>query len=253
MKMFCLSFALLASAPVYAQESNPSHMLQLPPGMEQQAVQPVQEASPAQAAAPMLPAITDNAQLDESLRMLQHGWAHIKYQVNNEKDQETQIEKLAADAAKVSAQYPAYAEPKIWQAIILSTQAGIKGGLGAIGLAKDAKKLLEQAQKINAEALDGSVYTSLGSLYYKVPGWPIGFGDDKKALAYLEQARALNPDGIDPNYFYGDYLIEQGKYAEAVPVLEHALQAPARVGREDADSGRRAEIEKAIQQAKSHL
>ena len=34
---------------------------------------------------------------------------------------------------------------------------------------------------IDPKALDGSAYASLGSLFYQVPGWPIGFGDDKKA------------------------------------------------------------------------
>lgn len=235
--------ALLLSTSAFAAETNPSHMLQLPAGMEQ-------TQAPA---APALPAITNNAELDAGLRDLQHNWAHIKYAVKDQDQQEKQMEALAVKADSLTKQFPNYAEPKIWQAIILSTQAGINGGFGAIGLAKDAKALLEQAEKQNPKAMDGSVYTSLGSLYYKVPGWPVGFGDDDKALAYLEQARALNPNGIDPNYFYGDYLIEQGKYADAIPVLEHALQAPPRPGREDADAGRREEIQQAIAKAKSKV
>lgn len=46
---------------------------------------------------------------------------------------------------------------------------------------KEAKVLLEQVIEKAPETLDGSAYTSLGSLYYQVPGWPIGFGDDDKA------------------------------------------------------------------------
>ncbi|MFW5386410.1 MULTISPECIES: hypothetical protein [unclassified Yersinia (in: enterobacteria)] len=48
-------------------------------------------------------------------------------------------------------------------------------------LVKDAKVKLELAIKLDANALDGSAYTSLGTLYYQVPGWPIGFGDKKQA------------------------------------------------------------------------
>lgn len=237
-----LTAALLASTGAYAQFVNPS---QMPPA------QPAQEAVPEQPAVPVLLAITDNVELDADIRSLQHEWARIKYAVKDGDQQEAQMETLAAQAEGVTAKFPNYAEPKIWQAIILSTQAGINGGLGALGLCKDAKALLEQAEKINPKALDGSIYTSLGSLYYKVPAWPVGFGDNDKARAYLEQARAINPNGIDPNYFYGDFLIEEGKYAEAVAVLNHALQAAPRPGREDADAGRRQEIQAAIAKAQA--
>ena len=129
----------------------------------------------------------------------------------------------------------------------------MQGGFGALVLVKHAKALLEQAEKIKPDALNGSAYTSLGSLYYQVPGWPLGFGDDGKARAYLEQARALNPKGIDPNYFYGDYLLEQGEYDKAIKVLELALLAPARPDRPVADAGRREEVKQAIAKAKKNL
>jgi tetratricopeptide (TPR) repeat protein len=126
---------------------------------------------------------------------------------------------------------------------IESSYAKVAGGLGALSLVKRAREHLLAAEKLDATALDGSVYTSLGSLYAKVPGWPIGFGDKKKARAYLEQALALNPDGIDPNYFYGELLIDSGERAAGRARLEKALLAAPRPGREDADAGRRAEIE----------
>ena len=106
------------------------------------------------------------------------------------------------------------------------------------------------AEKIDASALDGSVYTSLGSLYAKAPGWPLAFGDKKQAAAYLRKALAINPDGIDPNYFYGDLLIEQKQKAEAERYLNKALAAAPRPGRDDADSGRRAEIQQALAKLK---
>ena len=39
---------------------------------------------------------------------------------------------------------------------------------------KEAKARLEIAIQAGSAALDGSAYTSLGSLYYQVPGWPVG-------------------------------------------------------------------------------
>ena len=137
----------------------------------------------------------------------------------------------------------------VWEAIILSSYAKFAGGLSALSKAKAARDLLERAEKIDPAALNGSIYTSLGSLYYKVPRWPIGFGDKKKARAYLEKALQINPDGIDPNYFYGDFLLEQGEYAKARTYLEKALASPPRNGREDADQGRRTEVEQDLEKA----
>jgi tetratricopeptide (TPR) repeat protein len=182
----------------------------------------------------------------EDVTRLQQQWEQIRYKTPNEA-QEQQLERLTVDAQKAAAQQPSSADVLIWYAIIESTYAGAKGGLGALSHAKNARKTLEKALSINPEALNGSAYTSLGSLYYQVPGWPIGFGDDKKALEYLKKGLAINPDGIDPNYFYGDYLYRKGDYAEAVRYLNKALQAAPRQSRKISDEGRRGEIDQLLE------
>lgn len=182
------------------------------------------------------------AGLDEDISALQTEWAQIKYQ-RPAGEHEKAFAELAKSADAVRGKYTGRAEPQIWYGIIAASYAGARGGLGALSLAKDAKKALEQALEIDPKALDGSAYTSLGSLYYQVPGWPIGFGNDDKAREMLDKALALNPDGIDPNYFMGDFLYRKGDYAAARQVLNKALKAPARPGRALADEGRRKEIE----------
>jgi tetratricopeptide (TPR) repeat protein len=180
------------------------------------------------------------AGMEEDVTRVRQEWERIKYELPS-KQQEPEFEKLARTAEKIMAQYPKSAEPAIWHGIVEASYAGAKGGLGALSLAKNARKSLEQALAINPTALDGSAYTSLGSLYYQVPGWPIGFGDDKKALEYLQKGLSLNPNGIDPNYFYGDFLFRQADYAGAEQALRKALQAAPREGRKLADEGRRKE------------
>lgn len=196
-----------------------------------------------------LPALAMSPQLLE----ISERWAEIKYQTPKEQRVDA-LEKLQTRAETLAQAHPGEAGPLIWQAIILSTTAGEQGGLGALSLVKRAKKLLERAASIDADALEGSVYTSLGSLYYQVPGWPIGFGSDKKAREYLQKALAVNPDGMDPNYFYGDFLLrEENDYAGAAAAFEHALAAPARERRPIADAGRRGEIEAALAKAREGM
>jgi tetratricopeptide (TPR) repeat protein len=179
---------------------------------------------------------------DELIRPIQEQWAEIKYR-QPEKVQAENYGKLAAQARKLVEANPGLPEPLIWEGIVVSSEAGAKGGLGALGLAKESRALLEEALKIDDKALAGSAYTSLATLYAKVPGWPIGFGDKKKAEEYFKKALSINPNGIDPNFFYGEYLIERDRVAEGRQYLEAALKAPPRPGRELADSGRRQEIQ----------
>ena len=73
-----------------------------------------------------------------------------------------------------------------------------------------------------------------------MPGWPIGFGDDAKAR--LQKALAINPDGIDSNYFYGDFLYRKGETEGARQALTRA-QGAAAPQAPLADEGRRKEIE----------
>lgn len=178
--------------------------------------------------------------LEDGITEIQQDWAVIRYQTPAA-ERERRFEALAAKAHKLSESHPGRSEPLVWEGIVVSSWAGEKGGLGALGLVKQAKTLYEHAIKIDGQALDGSAYNSLGVLYHKVPGWPLGFGDKDKARELLQRALQINPKGIDANFFYGEFLIESKQTAEAVSYLERAMAAPARPGRQVADTGRREE------------
>lgn len=196
-----------------------------------------------------LPALALGEAGQAELQRIQARWAEISYQLPA-KQREPAFAELSRQAGKAAAAEPQAAELHVWNAIVLSTWAGAKGGLGALDLVRQAKAELERAIELDPRALEGSAYTSLGSLYYQVPGWPIGFGDDAKAEAMLRKALALNPDGLDPNYFYGDFLLRHKRYAEARAALEKALAAPDRPGRASADAGRRAEARQLLEQVR---
>jgi tetratricopeptide (TPR) repeat protein len=200
-----------------------------------------------------LPAVaaTPAATQADPLLAIEHQWAHINYQLPS-KQRDDAFAALGQRAAKLSAAEPDRAGPKVWQAIILSSRAGVHGGFGALSMVKQARKLLLAAEKIDPTALHGSIYTSLGSLYDQVPGWPLGFGDKAKARQNLQKALQINPDGIDPNYFYALFLHHHGHDRAALTALHKALQAPARPQRPLADSGRRKDIQQLIAKIKAH-
>lgn len=183
---------------------------------------------------------------------LQSDWALANYN-DNQKVQTELFETLLKNADAAVTIYPDSADLLIWSGIIKSSFAGVKGGLSALGLAKQAKSDFEAALKINSSALNGSAYTSLGILYSKVPGWPIGFGDNKKAEKLLLQGLALNAEGIDSNYFYGVYLLDRNEYPKAEQYLLKAQRALPRANRPLADKGRQQEIALALAKIKQNV
>jgi tetratricopeptide (TPR) repeat protein len=190
--------------------------------------------------------------VDDRVAVLQRSWDHINYEV----PQGTRLAEMArlnTQADAVVAASPGRAEPLIWSAIITASEAGLRGGLGGLGLAREARTLLERAEAINPRALNGAALTSLGSLYAQVPGAPIGFGNRTRARTYLQRALTIAPNDVDANYFMGDLLNREHDYAGAARSLERALAAPARPGRAAADRGRKAEARALLVQVRTHL
>lgn len=198
------------------------------------------------------PLMALDAEGTRQLQHLQQRWAQINYQLP-EAQREQAFEALAKEAEQSVRARPDAAELLTWQGIILSTYAGAHGGLGALGIAKQARSSFEQAIALDPQALQGSAYTSLGTLYSQVPGWPVGFGDDEEAERLLTQALQINPNGIDPNYFYADYLLRNDRPEEALRALQKAQAAPDRPGRELADQGRRGEIAVLLEKVRAEL
>ena len=187
---------------------------------------------------PGIAGLSSSAEMPE-VKEIQFEWARLYYMDEFLNVNYRELQALVEKANQVAAEHPQAAEALVWDAIVLSTMAEKKGGLGALSLVKEARAKLEQAEAIDPTVLGGSVYASLGTLYSKVPGWPFGFGSDEKAEEYFKKALAINPQGLDINYFFAEYLAANGDQQLALVYVDKALQAPRMAERPVADKGRR--------------
>jgi tetratricopeptide (TPR) repeat protein len=184
--------------------------------------------------------------LSPEVRRLQTKWEAIKFGVPEGDDQTKQMNALGDDADAVAARLPGMPEALIWDGIVTSERASMASTFYALGFAKRARDILEQAYSLDPARLDAGATTSLGVLYYRVPGFPIGFGDKARARQLLEQAVKLAPNGLDAWYFYGDFLYTQNELPKADEVLRHALKIPQHPDRPLWDKNRRLVIEELL-------
>ena len=181
----------------------------------------------------------------QQARALQAEWAAVFYEAPREQ-KAPQYRQLLERVRSLKRQHPGRAEPLIVEAIILCTYSAAALGLDTLELLEQARDLLQQAIAIDPPALEGAAYVTLGNLYRRLPGWPVLYGDKKLAKQYLESGLKLYPNGIDTNYFYGDWLLEEGQTEQARTYLEKARQSPIRPSLKISDTRLKQEIEQAL-------
>jgi len=84
-----------------------------------------------------------------TLDEIQTQWDKTNFELTA-KAQVSAFEQLQIDAAAYTDAYPNEAKGWIWRGIIDSSFAGSKGGLGALGLAKSARKYFDKAINKNS-------------------------------------------------------------------------------------------------------
>ncbi|MCG7577723.1 MULTISPECIES: hypothetical protein [unclassified Halomonas] len=173
---------------------------------------------------------------------LKNRWEHTVTQMPANQREDT-LKALASEAEQLANQYPNEAEVLIWQGIVLASYARERGGLGALGTAGDARDVLERAIEIDPTGGNGSAYVTLGALYDRGPGRPLGFGNSDTAERMFQRALELRPDGIDVNYYYAAFLKEEGNTPAAREHAQRAVNGTARENRQVSDEALRREAE----------
>lgn len=148
---------------------------------------------------------------------------------------------LADEATGLAGANADQAEVLVWQGIVLASYARERSGLGALGSARDARDALERAVELDPQGLNGSAYVTLGALYDRVPGRPLGFGNSETAERMFQRALEIRPDGIDVNYYYAEFLYGEERYEEAREHAARAVEGEARGDRQASDEALRIE------------
>jgi len=173
--------------------------------------------------------------IDTQINQLESDWATIYYSDSREQ-QHDHYPALIQKAKNISKAHPHAAEPIIWQAILIATNAAYQSPFKALSSIETAKKLLEQSIKTQPKALEGAAFVVLATLYYMSPGWPISFGNQDRAELLFKEALKINPLSIDSNYFYADYLLTRDDVENAQIYFKRAISAPIRHNQTYADT-----------------
>ena len=194
----------------------------------------------------------DDKPFDAALQHIQDEWAEAFYHQPDDRQAEI-YEALLPRVHKLAKAQPERAEPLIVEAVILCTYAAADWGLSSLSRLNRARELLIRSIDLDPKAMDASAFITLGNLYYRLPGWPISYGDESQALTYLEAAARLYPDALDSNYFLGDYWLHEGDPEKAVKYFEKADRAPLRASQRLSDEKIKQELQAALAASRKHL
>lgn len=164
------------------------------------------------------------AAFPDDLRALAQQWASARYESTGD-ERKIKLGEAIKSADEFVQKYPDRADSHLWAGVVRCSLAEIESKLTALGLVKECRTKLEQSLAIDPNAEDGYAYGVLGTLYAKVPGWPLAFGDKKKADELLQKSVAIAPEGMNANYFYAKFLFDQGDIAHARIYIERAATA----------------------------
>lgn len=163
----------------------------------------------------------------DALNNIESEWAKIYYQVPK-KEQGPAYAKLLEKTHGFVKQYPKEAGLIYWHAVVKASYADHQDPVSALSAIHEVRDLLQRSIALDPKSMGGSAYVVLGTLYHLTPSWPIAFGDDDEAEKMLQAALKISPDGIDSNYYYGQFLLDKGDKKQARQYFERASKAPVR-------------------------
>lgn len=119
-----------------------------------------------------------------------------------------------------------------WKAVAMGKMAEDSGIVNALRMLRPMEKILLNVVTLDEKYENAGAHRALGRMYHKLPGFPISFGSNQKALTHLKRAHELFPRDIMTRAFYAEVLYDEGRQAEARKHADFVLATP--IDEEDA-------------------
>ncbi len=113
-----------------------------------------------------------------------------------------------------------------WKAVAMGKLSEERGIINAQRMTRPMENLFLRVIALNEHYDNAGGHKALGRMYFRLPGFPISFGDKKKAIFHLKRALELYPHDIIARAFYAEALYEMGQKQEAFQLAEAILATP---------------------------
>ena len=154
-------------------------------------------------------------------------------QLEMDKERRVQLfERCIAIADQAIALNPNDVRGLFWKSVAMGKMAEDSGIVNAFRMLRPMEKMLLKVVALDEKYENAGAHRALGRMYHKLPGFPISFGSNQKALAHLKRAHELFPRDVITRAFYAEVLYDEGRKAEARRHADFVLATP--IDEEDA-------------------
>ena len=154
-------------------------------------------------------------------------------QLEMDKERRVQLfERCIAVADQAIALNPNDVRGLFWKSVAMGKMAEDSGIVNAFRMLRPMEKMLLKVVALDEKYENAGAHRALGRMYHKLPGFPISFGSNQKALAHLKRAHELFPRDVITRAFYAEVLYDEGRKAEARRHADFVLATP--IDEEDA-------------------
>lgn len=158
---------------------------------------------------------------------------YMHAQLENDKNRRVQLfENCVAIADQALALNANDVSGLFWKAAAMGKIAEDTGVLNALRMLRPMEQMLLKVVALDEKYENAGGHRALGRMYHKLPGFPISFGSNQKALTHLKWAHELFPEDIITRAFYADILYDEGRKEEARKHANFVLATP--IDEEDA-------------------